>query len=78
MQIEKIKKYIHIDAEIMGGQPVFKGTRVPIESLFLHLAEGISVDDFIRDFPTVSKEQASTIIKIAGKIFSSKIRLNTF
>lgn len=63
---------ININPEILGGTPVFKGTRVPIESLFLHLQKGISLDEFLEDFPTVSKVQAVKILEDAEKIFSSK------
>ena len=67
-----IKDYVTIDQEILGGQPVFKGTRVPIEILFLHLEKGVSLDKFLEDFPTVSKEQAIRILGIAEKIMTSK------
>jgi uncharacterized protein (DUF433 family) len=50
---------INIDNDILSGQPVFKGTRVPVESLFDHLEAGVSLDDFLDDFPSVSKEQAA-------------------
>ncbi len=53
---------INIDPEILGGTPVFRGTRVPIESLFDHLEEGVSLDEFLDDFPTVSREQALAIV----------------
>jgi uncharacterized protein (DUF433 family) len=59
--MEPIKNIITIDPEILGGQPVFKGTRVPVESLFLHLEKGISLDEVLEDFPTVSREQAVSI-----------------
>ena len=52
------RDFINIDKEILGGTPVFSGTRVPIQTLFDHLEKGISVDDFLEDFPSVSKEQA--------------------
>lgn len=67
-----IKDYISIDQEILGGQPVFKGTRVPIETLFLHLEKGVSLDEFIEDFPSVSKAQAISVLGIAEKIMTSK------
>jgi uncharacterized protein (DUF433 family) len=63
-----IRDYINIDQEILSGNPVFKGTRVPIQSLFDHLEKGISLDEYLSDFPTVKKEQA----EIAGKILTSK------
>ncbi|SKB48649.1 DUF433 domain-containing protein [Dyadobacter psychrophilus] len=53
-----IKQIVTIDNEILNGQPVFSGTRVPIESLFDHLEAGVSLDEFLDDFPTVSREQA--------------------
>ena len=65
-----IKNLITIDKDILGGNPVFKNTRVPIESLFMHLEKGISVDDFLEDFPTVSKEQVVEILEIAEKIIT--------
>jgi uncharacterized protein (DUF433 family) len=70
--MDSIKNIISIDPEILGGQPVFKGTRVPVESLFSHLEKGVSLDEFLEDFPTVSKEQAVSILEIAEKIVTSK------
>jgi uncharacterized protein (DUF433 family) len=68
----KVKDYINIDKEILSGNPVFKGTRVPIQTLFDHLENGISLDVFLNDFPTVTKEQAIAVIEIASKILNSK------
>jgi len=59
---------INIDPEILGGTPVFNGTRVPVETLFWHLEKEISMDDFLNDFPTVSKKQALEVLKLAEKI----------
>ena len=70
--MQNIKDFITIDPETMGGQPVFKGTRVPIETLFDHLEEGISLDEFLCEFDTVSKKQAIAIMEIASKLLSSK------
>ena len=58
---------INIDQEILGGTPVFRGTRVPIESLFAHLEKGISIDEFLEDFPTVTREQVVRVLEIAEK-----------
>lgn len=57
-----IKHLITIDKDILGGQPVFSGTRVPVESLFDHLEAGVSLDEFLDDFPTVSKIQAVEVL----------------
>jgi len=62
---------INIDPEILGGTPVFRDTRVPVESLFDHLENGISLDEFLDDFPTVTKEQAIEVLEIAEKILTS-------
>lgn len=70
--MQNIKDLITIDPETMGGQPVFKGTRVTIESLFDHLEGGVSLDEFLDEFDTVSKDQAIAIMEIASKILSSK------
>jgi len=67
-----IKELITIDEEILGGQTVFKGTRVPVESLFDHLEAGISLDTFLEDFPTVTKEQAIELLALANKLFNIK------
>ena len=69
--MQVIKDYISIDPEILGGQPVFAGTRVPIETLFMHLEKGISLNDFLEDFPSVTKEKAVAVLEIAGKILTS-------
>ena len=69
--MQSIKDLITIDSETLGGQPVFKGTRVPIETLFDHLEDGVSLDEFLSDFDTVSKEQAIAIMEIASKLLSS-------
>ncbi len=68
----ELKELISIDPGILSGQPVFKGTRVPVETLFDHLEAGVSLDEFLEDFPTVSKEQAIATLEIANKLLTSK------
>jgi uncharacterized protein (DUF433 family) len=53
----------HSDPEILGGTPVFVGTRVPIQSLFDHLEAGDSIDDFLEGFPSVKREQVIALLK---------------
>ncbi len=67
-----IQKIITVDKEILSGQPVFFGSRVPIESLFDHLEAGVSLDEFLDDFPTVSKDQAVALLELANKLVTSK------
>ena len=56
---------INIDPEIMGGTPVFRGTRVPIQTLWEHLEAGDSIEDFLDGFPSVSREQVIAFLEEA-------------
>ncbi|MDQ3440313.1 MAG: DUF433 domain-containing protein [Planctomycetota bacterium] len=56
---------IKIDPEIMSGTPCFDGTRVPVRTLFDVLEHGKALDDFLRGFPTVTREQAIAVLKLA-------------
>lgn len=56
---------VHTDPEIMGGTPVFVGTRVPVQSLFDYLEAGDSLEEFLEAFPTVSHEQVIAALEIA-------------
>ncbi len=58
---------ISISPEIMGGTPVFAGTRVPIQTLLDYLKAGESIDDFLDGFPTVTREQVIALLEEAGK-----------
>ena len=56
-------KDITIDPDILGGIPVFAGTRVPVQNLFDYLEAGDSVAEFIENFPDVSREQAIALLE---------------
>jgi len=58
-------KLITISAEIMGGTPVFTGTRVPVQTLFEYLEAGDTIDDFLDGFPTVTREQVVAVLETA-------------
>ena len=60
-----MKAVVHSDPEILGGIPVFIGTRVPVQNLFDYLEAGDRIDDFIDDFPTVTREQAIAALESA-------------
>ena len=60
--MEKLQEIIVSNPGILGGTPVFKGTRVPVSILFQHLEKGITLEVFLDDFPTVSKEQAVSVL----------------
>ena len=61
----KQPKIIHSDPEILGGIPVFVGTRVPVQNLIDCLEAGDSLDEFLDSFPTVTREQAVAALEIA-------------
>ena len=65
-----VENVINIDPEIMSGVPVFYGTRVPIQSLFDWL-ETESLDEFLENFPTVSREQAVEVLHFAESLVTS-------
>ena len=67
-----IKEIISADEDVLGGQTVFKGTRVPIESLFDHLEAGVPLDEFLDDFPTVTKTQAVALLEWANRLLNMK------
>ena len=58
---------ISASGEIMGGTPVFLGTRVPVQTLFDYLEAGESIDDFLDGFPTVTREQVIALLEEAKK-----------
>jgi len=62
---------IHSRKDTMGGTPVFKGTRVVVKNLFDYLASGYSLDVFLDDFPSVSREQAVRALEMAKESLES-------
>lgn len=55
----------HAHPDILGGMPVFTGTRVPVDSLVHHLRTGSTMDAFLDDFPSVAREQAEAFLALA-------------
>ena len=60
-------KIINIDPGILGGTPVFSGTRVPVKNLFDYLEAGKSIDSFIEDYDTINKEQILQLLELTNK-----------
>jgi uncharacterized protein (DUF433 family) len=56
------------DPEILGGTPVFAGTRVPIQTFVDYLEAGDSINDFLDDFPTVTREQTVAALELAKEM----------
>ena len=64
---------IHSDPEILGGTPVFVGTRVPFQTLLDYLEGGDPLDEFLADFPTVSREQAVAALEVAKELLLDRL-----
>lgn len=62
---------VHTDPEILAGEPVFVGTRVPLRNLFDYLEAGDSLEVFLDSFPDVSREQAVAALEIAKETMSA-------
>ncbi len=54
---------ITVDRDILGGAPVFKGTRVPVKTLFEYLEDNYSLDEFVECFPSVTREMAKRVLE---------------
>ena len=65
------KQVIHIDAEILGGTPVFYGTRVPIKNLFDYLETGETINAFLDDFDGVTKSQVVKLLELSKKLIET-------
>ena len=65
---------IHSDPEILGGTPVFIGTRVPAQTLIDYLEAGHPLNEFLDDFPSVTREQAVAALEEAKRILVSGAR----
>ena len=61
------------DPEILGGTPVFKGTRVPVRTLFEYLADGLSLEYFVATFPSVTREQAADVLRLGQQRIEQEI-----
>lgn len=67
---------INIDPEIMGGTPVFTGTRVPIQTIFDYLEGGDDINEFLDDFPSVLKQSALAVLEMAKRSLTTEKMLD--
>jgi uncharacterized protein (DUF433 family) len=65
---------VHSDPDILGGTPVFVGTRVPVKSLFDYLEGGETLDEFLTQFPSVKREQAVAALELARDTVLARAR----
>jgi uncharacterized protein (DUF433 family) len=70
----KPEEIVHRDPDILGGTPVFRGTRVPIRSLFDYLEGGDTLDEFLRQFPSVQRGQAIALLDLACETLAPDAR----
>ena len=68
-----LNDYIVTDREVLGGEPVFRGTRVPVASLFEHLESNCPLDEFLDNFPSVSREAAVTVLMLSHQSAIEKV-----
>ena len=62
---------VQVDPEILGGTPVFRGTRVPVKNLLDYLTAGDTLDQFLDDFPTVKRHQAVAVLELAKDLLTA-------
>jgi uncharacterized protein (DUF433 family) len=62
---------VQVDPEILGGTPVFRGTRVPVKNLLDYLTAGDTLDQFLDDFPTVKRQQAVAALDLAKDLLTA-------
>ncbi len=67
---------INIDPETMGGTPVFTGTRIPVQTLFDYMEGGDDLNEFLDDYPTISKEAAIQVLNMAKQTLTTEKMLN--
>jgi uncharacterized protein (DUF433 family) len=66
---------VTVDPEILSGTSVFRGTRVPVDALLSNLEAGVSIDEFLENFPTVSREQVLEVIKFSRATLDRLLKL---
>ncbi len=64
----KTSSVVHTDPDILSGTPVFVGTRVPVRTLLEYLEAGDPLDEFLEDFPSVTREQAIAALRLAKQM----------
>jgi uncharacterized protein (DUF433 family) len=70
----QVRDIVHSDPEILSGTPVFVGTRVPVQSLFDYLEGGETLDEFLRQFPSVKRDQAIATLDLAQQTLLARAR----
>jgi uncharacterized protein (DUF433 family) len=69
--LKDLGRIVTSDPQILAGRPVFRGTRVPIEILFENLADGMSLDEILLEYPTIARDDAIALIQLIPKAIRS-------
>jgi uncharacterized protein (DUF433 family) len=72
MSTPTLESVVRCDPDVLGGTPVFAGTRVPVKNLVDYLAAGDPLERFLEHFPSVTREQAVAALVIAGDLLASR------
>ena len=70
----KLDSMLRSDPNVLGGTPVFAGTRVPVKNLVDYLAAGDSIERFLDHFPSVTREQAIAALELANDLLTDRAR----
>ncbi len=70
--LSAVTSVIHCDPDILSGEPVFVGTRVPLQNLIDYLAAGDSLEKFLDAFPSVTRQQAIAALELAGEALAER------
>jgi uncharacterized protein (DUF433 family) len=73
--MQAIESIVHSDPDILGGTPVFIGTRVPVQTLLDYLEAGDSLNEFLTDFPSVTREQVVAALQLKEMLVSHLLPL---
>ncbi len=71
--LRDVAEVVSVDSDVMSGAPVFRGTRVPVQTLLDHLEAGDSIEVFLADFPTVQREQVIRFLELTGEAVLSAL-----
>jgi uncharacterized protein (DUF433 family) len=71
--VKKDKRVVTVDNDILGGTPVFTGTRVPVKFFFEYIESGETLDEFLFNYPTVKKDQALQLLEIAESLIIKQV-----
>ena len=66
------QRVVHSDPDILGGTPVFVGTRVPVKTLYDYLEAGDSLDEFLNDFPSVTRDRAVAALELGREMTEAR------